>query len=276
MVFKNENVELGTRFYLFVSEDEYKIVSLVKVNDKAGQFMNEETLELETLTEEELDDYTMLSEYETWFVCNIGPKVETTRLVYAHNTSKWYYNQYLVQFLTNQPSVNELFSVYAKLRLAVYKFMTKAVFNKMINYIVNLNNEDSDFELWNIDKNRLWNLYYSEIHKDLIIFTDDCLYDRHKGCGIDMDDVVEEKVKLPDSFIDDIEATFNIYIKAYNVYELDSSVNMNNVNMKYVIIYSLNKDKYYLVIYVSDNSRMAREAQANLQSHMDVVNFMLK
>ena len=72
----------------------------------------------------------------------------------------------------------------------------------------------------------------------------------------------------------DAEKLLNTYIISYEVYELDDSVNIYNINMKYFIIYS--NDKYYIILYVTDNRRLSRESFNNLNNHMDVVEFMLK
>ena len=43
---KMNKLELGTKFYIFESEDEYRILYLVKKNEHDGIFMDEETFEL--------------------------------------------------------------------------------------------------------------------------------------------------------------------------------------------------------------------------------------
>lgn len=257
MKFKNEKLELGTRFFLFTAEDEYKIVSLVKSEEESGQFMNEETLELETISEKELDKYTMLSEYETWFICQL-------KTVSGMNI--WTYNQYVLNFFDNKGQ--PIYEVQSMFTIAVYKFMKKSVFDKLINYIMNLNYKIS---LSDSDCNEIWSLYFMNIHKDIRIFEDSFL--RLNG-NLNMKDVINNNAKIPDSLLDAIEENFNTYILTYDVYEYDDSVNLYNVNMKYFVIY--NNDKYYIVLYVEDTARLARETQENLEKHMDVVNFMLK
>lgn len=47
---KMNKLELGTKFYIFESEDEYRILYLVKKNEHDGIFMDEETFETKQST----------------------------------------------------------------------------------------------------------------------------------------------------------------------------------------------------------------------------------
>ena len=72
MEFRNKDIELGMRFYTFISDDEYRILTIVKINEdkKSGIFMDEETFKLKTISKEELDEnYTLLDNYKIWFLC---------------------------------------------------------------------------------------------------------------------------------------------------------------------------------------------------------------
>ena len=155
MKFRNEKFELGTRFYTFISEDEYRIVTFVKDNNnKSGQFMDEETFELETITEDKLfDKFTLLADNSLWIICNFKTKDEfkneDDRLwLYNKNESFWLYNDDISNFLNNQ-IISYPYEVKIKLRLVIYKFMKASVFNKLINYIIKLN--APKFEISNDD-----------------------------------------------------------------------------------------------------------------------------
>ena len=89
-----------------------------------------------------------------------------------------------------------------------------------------------------------------------------------------MDAIVNNEAKIPDDIIDEAEELLNTYILTYDPYELDDSVNMNNVNMKHFFIYI--NDKYYIILYVIDTMKVNMATRKNLNEHMDVVNFMLK
>lgn len=272
MKFKNENIELGMRFYTFISDDEYKLVTLVKINkdNNSGQFMDEETLEIQTISKEILDkNYTLLIDYETWILCNFKVKKEfenedDSLWFYNKNESIWLYNDDVSSFIKNQ-AISYPYYVKIKLRLVVYKFMKKSVFNKLINYIINLHYPK--FSLSESDNNVIWEEYFRLMNKHELIL--DC-----SDKALDMDAVVNYNAKIPDDIIDEAEEILNTFILTYDPYELDDSVNMNNVNMKHFLIYT--NDKYYLILYVIDTQRENITIQENLKENMDIVNFMLK
>jgi hypothetical protein len=93
--------------------------------------------------------------------------------------------------------------------------------------------------------------------------------------NIDMEEVVNNNAKLPDSVFDKAEEYLNTYILSYEVYEFDDSVNIDNVNMKYFLIYDEDKDKYFIVLYVIDTTRIAVESMQVMKENIDIVQFML-
>ena len=273
MKFKNEKMELGMRFYTFISDDEYKLVTLVKINkdNNSGQFMDEETFEIETISKETLDEkYTLLTDYETWILCKFKVKKEfenedDSLWVYNKNESIWLYNDDVSSFIKNQV-ISYPYYVKIKLRLVVYKFMKKSVFNKLINYIINLHYPK--FSLSESDNDIIWEEYFRLMNKyELILNCSD-------KANLDMDAVINNNAKIPDDIINEAEEILNTFILTYDPYELDDSVNMNNVNMKHFLIYI--NDKYYLILYVIDTQRENIAIQENLKENMDIVNFMLK
>ncbi len=260
MKFGNDKLELGTRFYTFITDDEYKIFALVKFNsdDKSAKFMDEETFELIDITEKDLNKYyTMLSDNILWILCKFKHN-------FNDDNDLWLHNEDINQLLTSQ-DMNRFYKVYCLIRLHVYRFIKKSVFNKMLNYIMNLNNPHQS--LSDDDLNTIWDIYFRYIEEKYVVLTID-------DDKINMDDVVNNKAGIPDSVFMDAEKLLNTYIISYEVYELDDSVNIYNINMKYFIIYS--NDKYYIILYVTDNRRVSRESFNNLNNHMDVVEFMLK
>ena len=268
MKFRNEKIELGTRFYTFISEDEYRIVTFVKDNNnKSGQFMDEETFELETITEDKLfDKFTLLADNSLWIICNFKAKDEFKDSKEYKSTNIWIYNNDITNFLTNQ-MISYPYEVKIKLRLVVYKFMKASVFNKLINYIIKLN--VPKFEISNDDIDIIWKEYFKFISESNTII--DLSSESNR---INMDDVANNKAKIPDDVLDYAEEILNVPILTYDPYEYDDSINMDNVNMKYFFIYS--NDKYYLILYVVDIMKLTVESRQNLQDHMDIVQFMLK
>ena len=273
MKFRNEKIELGTRFYTFISEDEYRIVTFVKDNNnKSGQFMDEETFELETITEDKLfDKFTLLADNSLWIICNFKTKDEfkneDDRLwLYNKNESFWLYNDDISNFLNNQ-IISYPYEVKIKLRLVIYKFMKASVFNKLINYIIKLN--APKFEISNDDIDSIWKEYFRFISNSNTII--DLSSEANR---INMDDVVNNKAKIPDDVLDYAEEILNVPILTYDPYEYDDSINMDNVNLKYFFIYTT--DKYYLILYVVHTMTSTVQSRQNLQDHMDIVQFMLK
>lgn len=260
MKFGNDKLELGTRFYKFITDDEYKIFVLVKFDsdDKSAKFMDEETFELITIDEEDLNKfYTMLSDNTLWVLCKFKHN-------FNDDNDLWLHNEDINQLLTSQ-DMHCFYKVCCLIRLHVYRFIKKSVFNKMLNYIMNLNNPHQS--LSDDDFNTIWDIYFRYIEEKYVVLTID-------DDKINMDDVVNNKAGIPDSVFMDAEKLLNTYIISYEVYELDDSVNIYNINMKYFIIYS--NDKYYIILYVTDNRRLSRESFNNLNNHIDVVEFMLK
>lgn len=259
------------RFYTFISDDEYKLVTLVKINkdNNSGQFMDEETFEIKTISKETLDErYTLLTDYETWILCNFKVKKEFEKnslLDYNKNESIWLYNDDVSNFIKNQ-IFSYPYYVKIKLRLVIYKFMKKSVFNKLINYIINLHYPK--FSLSESDNDIIWKEYFRLMNKYELILN--C----SNKTDLNMDAVINNNNKIPDNIINEAEEILNTFILTYDPYELDDSVNMNNVNMKHFIIYT--NDKYYLILYVIDTQRENITIKENLKENMDIVNFMLK
>lgn len=273
MEFRNKDIELGMRFYTFISDDEYKILTIVKINEdkKSGIFMDEETFKLKTISKEELDEnYTLLDNYRIWFLCKFGTKKEFIHYHNFENENFWLCgNTTITNFLSDQ-GISYPYYVKIKLRLVTYKFMKKPVLDKLINYIIKLHYPK--FPLSEEDHNDIWKQYFGSINnsdEQLELVLD---YSNRKD--LDMDAIVNNEAKIPDDIIDEAEELLNTYILTYDPYELDDSVNMNNVNMKHFFIYI--NDKYYIILYVIDTMKVNIATRKNLNEHMDVVNFMLK
>lgn len=240
--FGKDNVGLGMRFYKFIAEDEYKIFALVKIDDDDNaQFMDEETFELVNI-----DKKTLLHEYS--MLCNF----QTLSFnLYKQDKSNWYANVSIIS----------------------YKYLRKMVFQQTINYILKLNNI---FNPLSSDLDYLWEMYflYSMDSKPVpLVFrinsTED--YDH-----IDLDKVVNDEAKLPDSLFMDIEELLLTYILSYDVFEYDDSVNLDNISMKYFFIYSDKKDKYYIVLYMIDTNKVSQKIIEEYEDNIDVIEFMLQ
>lgn len=267
MKFRDKKLILGTRFYIFTSEDEYRIVTLVKSNEKDGQFMDEETFKLEIISEQDLnDDYIMLTNCEEWILCKFTLKEEfkkDPKYKDYEDSSFWFYNHHIIHFLDNQ-CLSYPYTVKLTLRIMMYKYITKTVLNKIMNYIIKLNN--SNFELSNKDFDNIWLEYFNSLEKDGKIILK---YPSNE----------EKKIKIKDNQISDIvlydaEQIIGNSILYYDIYEYNYTINFNRINMKYFMLY-LN-DKYYIILYNIDKTLETIAMRKNLKEHMDVVDFMLK
>ena len=240
---KISKFELGTKFYTFISEDEFRIKYLVKKNEDSGIFMDEESFETETITESVLNDkYTLMIGYRQDILIQYSLKDNYSflkvpsydwEILYESSGYKWINNDknnkkfvicdyYINNYYKDSHNVTNFFG------FNIYKYNKKSVFKNMMKHIVNLG------------------------------------------------DVADGKAKIPDVVLDDTEEILNTSIRCYDVYELDPSIDLEKVNMKHYIAYDHNVDKYYLILYVIDEFRDSIKTRQNLEDHIDLVNFMLK
>lgn len=251
-----ETVELGMRFYTFIDDENYKILTYVG----KGKFMNEETFELEEISEKDLYEYyTMLSEYNPFVVMKFKSNWVKDDNLFCNDASVAVLAEYKNWFNVAERDILEF-----GFKMVVYKYMRKSVFDKLINYILNLNNPS--YSLSDSDSNEIWEMYFRYMSKSAFVLKVD-------DDKLNMDDVVNNNAKIQDSVFSEAEEFLNTYILTYEAYELDDSVDISNVNMKYFVIY--NHDKYYIILYVADTTRIARQKIADMNDEIDVVRFML-
>lgn len=252
----NEQVLLGMRFYKFIDEDEFEIYSIVRFeDDKKATFMNEETFELVTITNEELkDEYTLLTDYKLFMIALIDTALGVEAFV----------NEEIANYIRGTHDASISFET-----LVIYKFMKKSVFNKMINYILNLNSLQKQ-SLSSVQYN-VWSMYFEYMSKGSYVMKvngEDKNY-------IDLDNVVDGDGKIPDSLFADAEEELMTCILSYEAYSYDDSVNIDNINMKHFFIYDEKNDKYYIILYVIDQARVSRQMIQDMNDNIDVVEFML-
>lgn len=256
MKFRNEIMELGMRFYKFETDEDYRILSLVKLNNNdTAIFMDEETFELHTINKNELDnEYTLFSDSLPFAIAGFDmPLGDVSHILLL-------FNEYIKNWLVNHHAE---FGIVFR----VYRYMRKAVFDKTVNYILKLNNL---YQPLSEDLDTIWRMYFSYMSSRRAYVMQISQYD-----NIDMEEVVNNNAKLPDSVFDKAEKYLNTYILSYEVYEFDDSVNIDNVNMKYFLIYDEDKDKYFIVLYVIDTTRVAVESMQAMKENIDIVQFML-
>lgn len=280
---KISEFELGTKFYTFVSEDEFRIKYLVKKNEDSGVFMDEESFETETITESDLNDkYTLMIGYRQDILIQYFLKGNYSflkvppydwEILYESSGYKWINNdKNNKKFVICENCLNNYYkdshNVTNFFGFNVYKYNKKFVFKNMMKHIVNLN-KISNFTEKDIDS--IWYGYFiHEVNNNEIID-----YEQFSNI-VNLGDVANGKAKIPDSVLDDTEEILNTSIKYYDVYELDPSIDLEKVNMKHYIAYDHNTDKYYLILYVRDELRESIKIRQNLEDHIDLVNFMLK
>ena len=280
---KISKFELGTKFYTFISEDEFRIKYLVKKNEDSGIFMDEESFETETITESVLNDkYTLMIGYRQDILIQYSLKDNYSflkvpsydwEILYESSGYKWINNDknnkkfvicdyYINNYYKDSHNVTNFFG------FNIYKYNKKSVFNNMMKHIINLN-KISNFNEKDIDY--IWYKYFMhEVNNNEVID-----YEQFSNI-VNLGDVADGKAKIPDVVLDDTEEILNTSIRCYDVYELDPSIDLEKVNMKHYIAYDHNVDKYYLILYVIDEFRDSIKTRQNLEDHIDLVNFMLK
>lgn len=280
---KISKFELGTKFYTFISEDEFRIKYLVKKNEDSGIFMDEESFETETITESVLNDkYTLMIGYRQDILIQYSLKDNYSflkvpsydwEILYESSGYKWINNDknnkkfvicdyYINNYYKDSHNVTNFFG------FNIYKYNKKSVFKNMMKHIVNLN-KISNFNEKDIDY--IWHKYFMhEVNNNEVID-----YEQFSNI-VNLGDVADGKAKIPDVVLDDTEEILNTSIRCYDVYELDPSIDLEKVNMKHYIAYDHNVDKYYLILYVIDEFRDSIKTRQNLEDHIDLVNFMLK
>ncbi len=233
-------LKLGMRFYVFIDDDEYKIYTLVKNKSDSGIFMDEETFDLVEIEEEDLDEnYILLDDYNQWLIV----KFEFDRYEnYKKITEEtWRVNECINTFMDNSIFFN--YAILCKLNIVMYKFMSKAVFYKLCNYILKYNSTLSS-DQYDIDS--IWAFYFEH---ELIANPTIPIFIHNQKEVLLSDAVIDEKKRLPDSVFFDAEDTIGINILSYTIYDLDDSVNIDNISIKFFIMYSKYEDKYFIILY---------------------------
>lgn len=260
---KMNKLELGTKFYIFESEDEYRILYLVKKNEHDGIFMDEETFETKTIDENQLGvDYTLMLDSKNFFFARFKHCFDKKQIL-------WFCNNDIITFIKKDHSKSRMFELNCCVGVALYKYMKKSVLNHLINNIIKLNCsfnitvDDSDIDA-------IWNEYFiNYLNNDTIVINYDPYLEE-----VDMDKVAREEAQIPDSIIDDAEKLLNTFIAYYQVYEYDNSIDLDKINMHYYIAYQ--NDTYYLVLYGIDKARQAAYDAETIRINSDVAAFMLK
>ena len=250
--FNGDPIIPGMRFYTMISDDEYKILTFFKFNDReSGQFLNEETGDYETLLSYTLNNkYTLLTNYHTRFIAVLQ--------VNGKREFLFDYDEVLA-YLKNNPAE---YSVVFVGHVATYPYLTRSVFNNTVNYTLTHTKDTlTDEELEYLQKSYVgWML----AHTPLIVI----------GNKINIQECLESKDRrVPDSVIMDAEKELDTFILSYEIYEYDESVDFNKVNMKYFMIY--NNDKYYIVLYMIDTARQSADTIQAMKENVDVIEFML-
>jgi len=260
---KMNKLELGTKFYIFESEDEYRILYLVKKNEHDGVFMDEETFETKTIDENQLGvDYTLMLDSKNFFFARFKYCFDKEQIL-------WFCNNDIITFITKDHSKSRMFDLDCCIGVALYKYTKKSVLNHLINNIIKLN-YSSKVTVDDSDINTIWNEYFINYLNDNTIVVNYNPYLEE----VDMDKVAKEEAQIPDSVIDDAEKLLNTFIAYYQVYEYDNSIDLDKINMQYYIAYQ--NDTYYLVLYGIDKARQAAYDAEVLRINSDVAAFMLK
>ena len=250
--FNGDPIIPGMRFYTMISDDEYKILTFFKFNDReSGQFLNEETGDYETMLCYTLcDKYTLLTNYHARFIT----------VLQVDGKREFFFDADEVRaYLKNNPVE---YSVVFVGYVATYPYLTKSVFNNTVNYTLTHTKDTlTDEELKYLQEAYVgWMI----AHTPLIII----------GNKINIQECLNSNDRrVPDSVIMDAEKELDTFILSYEIYEYDESVDFDKVNMKYFMIY--NNDKYYIVLYMIDTARQSADTIQAMKENVDVVEFML-
>ena len=237
--FGKDYVCLGMRFYKFISEDEYKIFVLVKIlDDNNSQFMDEETFELVNI-----DKTTLLHEYTL-----------------------------LIDFFNYSAIINTRTKGVFNLTIATYKNLKKVVFQKTINNILTLNHIYTPIVSETKDYNGkpvidtleyMWEVYLSILSQKFpVLILNRGNQDEFNGNRI-------SNIGMMGA-----EELLSTYILSYDVYEYDDYINLSNVNMKYFFMYDCYRDKWYIVLYMIDTSKVNQMIIENMEENIDLIEFM--
>lgn len=272
MKFNKEKLRLGARFYQVVSDEEYFTYSLVHIDEKKNRvtLMHEETFEIEEVPKKTLDeDYVLLINYYKFDIYNYRPKANVLAFKDLYKPSIWYENNVLKLYDTS--SINVIYYLAIALHLYIYPFITKNVFYKMLNYIVQLN----------CNTYRLMDSKYVDDYKTVYDMYMDQIFLHYYVLDINESDYgtvykYEDKdtYLLNDNIIEKAEEMLDKPILTYDCYLWTEEINLNNVSLPHFWVY-LN-DTYYFVLYIEDTTRSSALVNKNLQDHIDVVEFMLK
>lgn len=246
---------LGMRFYIFDDDDddEYQLFDLVMI-DKDDEYvlMNEETLELQTVNKQELqNDYILLDNYVPFAVVGMKDKQYFVNEEIRNETS------YIREF----PSMVDFI-----ISMKTYAYIKQVAFKHMINYILKMN---CNYEATEDDLNYIWNRYFMYANK----FTMETSHNLDDNVTTEDNNYLHS---ISESLFVDIEEKMGIYVLTYQLYKYDTSIDMAKINMKYLILYNADIDTYYLMLYISDNRRNAAERIKELEENIDVINFMNK
>lgn len=257
----------GMRFYIFNNDEdeEYKLYDLVGIyKNQIITLMDEETFEIIKVNIHQLQkEYILLTNYTSLTIQGIRQK----SLIVYKDPFERDMNELIIfcneparrcQFLETIPNAMADFDIY----MCAYPYMSKNVFTHMLNAVTGY-----DIDSYTIQS--IWNTYLKSYCGASMTI------------GIDLEPystTMDEEYThtIPESLFIKIEEELEIYIKTYQLYKMDTSIDMNKINMKYIVLFNLDTDKYYLLLYIPDDRRYALEDLKAKQENIDLINFMDK
>lgn len=238
MKFRNQfKIELGMRFYIITSIEEYQLYSVVNIdeNDRIVYLLNEETFDVEEVSLSDLDkDYTLLTDYEKEMYVKFKYTFRNQEIVDLYNARDS--SRLIIDTLNLLPGT----MVYS-ISMVSYNYITKKVMIEIIKHIFKYQYED--LEVSDKDLDTIWELYFNHMVNNLsnIFSYSDAKISFNKAADVDN--------RLPDRVFEEIEDVRHIIIISYKVYHMDPSVNLDRILRSYFIMYSVEEDDYFVILY---------------------------
>lgn len=238
MKFRNQlKIELGMRFYIITSVEEYQLYSVVNIdkNERIVYLLNEETFEVEEVSLSDLDkDYTLLSDYEKEMYVKFQYTFRGQEIVDLYNARD--NSRVIIDTLNLLPGT----MVYS-ISMVTYNYMTKKVMNETIKHIFKY--QYNDLDISDKELNTIWELYFNHLLNNLsnIFSYSDAKISFNKAADVDN--------RLPDRVFEEVEEVRHTIIVSYKVYHMDPSVNLDRIIRSYFIMYSVEEDEYFIILY---------------------------
>lgn len=288
------DIKIGMKFYSFKDEDEYEIfyvtrtyttdgVNIITISDlNEKDIIGFKSIDIKYDDYINSDKYILIDEYSIIKLQIYKIKhADTLRInaVDKDNNPISYYNSTVKFSKTNLPIEQEKVDC----EIALYPFTQKDTMNKICyNLFIRLllSRNMFDYSL----KDQILNI----IKKDDAIFT--LLWNYNIFDNTPVNYLIGNKMTLkeytieypdnviPKEYMDYIIKNSNITkaVTNYQIFVYDESIDLSNIKYDYLIIYSVNDDVFYLMLYSTGESLYKLNYENEDQDTKDLIDFMLR